>query len=122
MKMMVRKEVFELLKIPLELVHLRNQACKVSEKEEEGELFFAATLTGENHTACGSVIQVRIHSSKGRRGADTMRWGSKGQPQGLLLLYLGAEKFSFPLKVFPEDARKFFCLCQTPAGSIVCLI
>ncbi|NXQ53477.1 UROM protein, partial [Anthoscopus minutus] len=57
MKMMVRKEVFELLKIPLELVHLKNQACKVSEKEEEGELFFAATLTGENHTACGSVIQ-----------------------------------------------------------------
>ncbi|OWK61732.1 Pancreatic secretory granule membrane major glycoprotein GP2 [Lonchura striata] len=59
MKMMVRKEVFELLKIPLELVHLKNQACKVSEKEEEGELFFAATLTGENHTACGSVIQLR---------------------------------------------------------------
>ncbi|XP_064243216.1 uromodulin-like [Passer domesticus] len=57
MKMMVRKEVFELLKIPLELVHLKNQACKVSEKEEEGELFFGATLTGENHTACGSVIQ-----------------------------------------------------------------
>ncbi|XP_063024401.1 zona pellucida sperm-binding protein 1-like [Melospiza melodia melodia] len=57
MKMMVRKEVFELLKIPLELVHLKNQACKVSEKEEEGELFFAAVLTGENHTACGSVIQ-----------------------------------------------------------------
>uniref|UniRef100_A0A8D2N0E3 Uncharacterized protein n=1 Tax=Zonotrichia albicollis TaxID=44394 RepID=A0A8D2N0E3_ZONAL len=57
MKMMVRKEVFEHLKIPLELVHLKNQACKVSEKEEEGELFFAAVLTGENHTACGSVIQ-----------------------------------------------------------------
>lgn len=60
MKMMVRKEVFELLKIPLELVHLKNQACKVSEREEEGERFFAATLTGENHTACGSIIQVRI--------------------------------------------------------------
>ncbi|KAM6324919.1 uromodulin-like [Podargus strigoides] len=57
MKMMVRKEVFELLKIPRELVHLKNQACKVSEREEEGELFFAATLTSENHTACGSVIQ-----------------------------------------------------------------
>ncbi|KFW81187.1 Pancreatic secretory granule membrane major glycoprotein GP2, partial [Manacus vitellinus] len=57
MKMMVRKEVFELLKIPRELVHLKNQACKVSEKEEEGELFFSATLTGENHTACGSIIQ-----------------------------------------------------------------
>ncbi|KAM9269022.1 uromodulin-like [Cariama cristata] len=57
MKMMVRKEVFELLKIPWELVHLKNQACKVSETEEEGELFFAATLTGENHTACGSIIQ-----------------------------------------------------------------
>uniref|UniRef100_A0A8D0F403 GP2 protein n=1 Tax=Strix occidentalis caurina TaxID=311401 RepID=A0A8D0F403_STROC len=57
MKMMVRKEVFELLKIPQELVHLKNQACKVSEREEEGELFFAATLTGENHTACGSIIQ-----------------------------------------------------------------
>ncbi|NXD79113.1 TECTA protein, partial [Halcyon senegalensis] len=57
MKMMVRKEVFELLKIPRELVHLKNQACKVSERVEEGELFFAATLTGENHTACGSVIQ-----------------------------------------------------------------
>ncbi|NWU69947.1 GP2 protein, partial [Pterocles burchelli] len=57
MKMMVRKEVFELLKIPRELVRLRNRACKVSEREEEGELFFAAILTGENHTACGSVIQ-----------------------------------------------------------------
>ncbi|NWW85084.1 GP2 protein, partial [Rhynochetos jubatus] len=57
MKMMVRKEVFELLKIPRELVHLKNQACKVSEREEEGELFLAATLTGENHTACGSIIQ-----------------------------------------------------------------
>ncbi|KAM9289545.1 uromodulin-like [Morus bassanus] len=57
MKMMVRKEVFELLKIPQELVHLKNQACKVSEREEEGELFFAAILTGENHTACGSIIQ-----------------------------------------------------------------
>ncbi|NXP52717.1 UROM protein, partial [Heliornis fulica] len=57
MKMMVRKEVFELLKIPQELVHLKNQACKVSEREDEGELFFAAILTGENHTACGSVIQ-----------------------------------------------------------------
>ncbi|KGL79155.1 Uromodulin, partial [Tinamus guttatus] len=57
MKMMVRKEVFELLKIPQEHVHLKNQACKISEREEEGELFFAAILTGENHTACGSVIQ-----------------------------------------------------------------
>ncbi|NXL66438.1 UROM protein, partial [Chordeiles acutipennis] len=57
MKMMVRKEVFELLKIPQSLVHLKNQACKVSEREEEGELFFAAILTGENHTACGSIIQ-----------------------------------------------------------------
>ncbi|NXC25680.1 GP2 protein, partial [Campylorhamphus procurvoides] len=57
MKMMVRKEAFELLKIPRELVHLKNQACKVSVKEEEGELFFSATLTGENHTACGSIIQ-----------------------------------------------------------------
>ncbi|NXH13048.1 UROM protein, partial [Bucco capensis] len=57
MKMMVRKEVFELLKIPREFVHLKKQACKVSEREEEGEMFFAATLTGENHTACGSIIQ-----------------------------------------------------------------
>ncbi|KFZ57598.1 Uromodulin, partial [Antrostomus carolinensis] len=57
MKMMVRKEVFELLKIPQKLVHLKNQTCKVSEREEEGELFFAAILTGENHTACGSIIQ-----------------------------------------------------------------
>lgn len=122
MKMMVRKEVFELLKIPLELVHLKNQACKVSEKEEEGELFFAAILTGENHTACGSVIQVRIHSSKARRGADMGRWDSKGQPQRLLLLHLGAEKFSFPLKVFPEDVRKVFCLHQTLAGSTFCAI
>ncbi|KFP90893.1 Uromodulin, partial [Apaloderma vittatum] len=57
MKMMVRKEVFELLKIPRELVHLKNQACKVSEREEEGKVFFAAILTGENHTACGSIIE-----------------------------------------------------------------
>ncbi|NXJ82647.1 GP2 protein, partial [Trogon melanurus] len=57
MKMMVRKEVFELLKIPREVVHLKNQACKVSEREEEGKVFFAAILTGENHTVCGSIIQ-----------------------------------------------------------------
>ncbi|NXP81151.1 UROM protein, partial [Ramphastos sulfuratus] len=57
MKMMVRKEVFELLRIPQELVHLKNKECKVSESREEGELFWAATLTRENYTACGSVIQ-----------------------------------------------------------------
>nr|XP_023966811.1 uromodulin-like isoform X2 [Chrysemys picta bellii] len=64
MKMMVRKEVFEVLKIPLARVHLKNSACKVSEKEEDGAIFFAATLTGENHTLCGSVIQQnRSHVS-----------------------------------------------------------
>ncbi|KFQ33386.1 Pancreatic secretory granule membrane major glycoprotein GP2, partial [Mesitornis unicolor] len=82
MKMMVRKEVFELLKIPRELVHLKNQACKVSEREEEGELFFAATLTGENHTACGSIIQQNsshisysnvIESEREARGAVISR-------------------------------------------------
>ncbi|NXT76106.1 GP2 protein, partial [Zapornia atra] len=82
MKMMVRKEVFELLKIPQELVHLKNQACKVSEREEEGELFFAAILTGENHTACGSVIQKNsshvsysnaIGSERGAAGAVISR-------------------------------------------------
>ncbi|XP_064016633.1 uromodulin-like [Pogoniulus pusillus] len=57
MKMMVRKEVFEVLRIPQELVHLKNKACKVSERWEEGELFWAATLTRDNYTACGSVIQ-----------------------------------------------------------------
>ncbi|XP_068024505.1 uromodulin-like [Melanerpes formicivorus] len=57
MKMMVRKEVFEHLRIPLELVHLRNRACRVSESREEGQLFWAATLTRENYTACGSLIQ-----------------------------------------------------------------
>ncbi|NWW48910.1 UROM protein, partial [Pedionomus torquatus] len=57
MKMMVRKEVFELLKIPMELIHLKNQECKVSEMEEEEEIFFAAILTSENHTACGTMIQ-----------------------------------------------------------------
>ncbi|XP_019391046.1 PREDICTED: uromodulin-like isoform X1 [Crocodylus porosus] len=57
MKMMVRKEAFSLLRIPLALVHLKNSTCKVSEKEEGGATFFAATLTGKNHTVCGSVIQ-----------------------------------------------------------------
>lgn len=59
MKMMVRKEVFEALKIPLTHVHLKNSACKVAEMEEDRAIFFAATLTSENHTLCGSVIQVR---------------------------------------------------------------
>uniref|UniRef100_A0A452IK92 ZP domain-containing protein n=1 Tax=Gopherus agassizii TaxID=38772 RepID=A0A452IK92_9SAUR len=64
MKMMVRKEVFEVLKIPLARVHLKNGACKVSEKTEDGAIFFAAILTGENHTLCGSVIQQnRTHVS-----------------------------------------------------------
>ncbi|KYO27473.1 uromodulin isoform X2 [Alligator mississippiensis] len=57
MKMMVRKEAFSLLRIPLALVHLKNSTCKVSEKEEGGATFFAATLTGKNHTVCGSVIR-----------------------------------------------------------------
>uniref|UniRef100_A0A670YFX3 ZP domain-containing protein n=1 Tax=Pseudonaja textilis TaxID=8673 RepID=A0A670YFX3_PSETE len=58
MKMLVRKEVFETLKVPLRSVHLRNSSCAVSEQDEEGESFFGAKLTGENHTACGSVIKV----------------------------------------------------------------
>ncbi|KAJ7312131.1 hypothetical protein JRQ81_006474 [Phrynocephalus forsythii] len=58
MKMMVRKEVFELLKIPLVLVHLRNQSCKASEGHEEGESYWGAKLTSVNHTACGSDIRV----------------------------------------------------------------
>lgn len=112
MKMMVRKEVFEHLKIPQELVHLKNRACKVSEREEEGELFFAAILTGENHTACGSVIQVRIQqglsalSSEAMRGADMLSGDSKGKPQRLFLLYLGVVKFSFPLEGFPGSCQK----------------
>ncbi|XP_062997542.1 uromodulin-like [Elgaria multicarinata webbii] len=58
MKMMVRKEVFEMLKIPLALVHLKNSSCKVSEQYDEGAGFWGAKLTGENHTTCGSVIKV----------------------------------------------------------------
>ncbi|XP_054856221.1 uromodulin-like [Eublepharis macularius] len=58
MRMMVRKEVFEMVKIPLALVHLKNSNCKVSELEEGGAVFFGAKLTKENHTACGSQIQV----------------------------------------------------------------
>ncbi|KAM6380947.1 uromodulin-like [Pluvialis apricaria] len=78
MKMMVRKEVFELLKIPQELVHLKNQACRVSEREEEGELFFVATLTGENHTACGSIIQQNgshVSYSNVIESEREARWG-----------------------------------------------
>ncbi|KAM3828830.1 uromodulin-like [Vipera latastei] len=58
MKMLVRKEVFETLKVPLRSVHLRNRSCAISEQDEDGESFFGATLTGENHTACGSEIKV----------------------------------------------------------------
>ncbi|XP_075796556.1 uromodulin-like [Pelodiscus sinensis] len=64
MKMMVRQEVFDQLKIPLARVHLKNRACKVSEKEEDGAVFFAATLMDVNYTRCGSVIQRnRTHVS-----------------------------------------------------------
>ncbi|XP_061863814.1 uromodulin-like [Colius striatus] len=80
MKMMVRKEVFELLKIPLELVHLKNQACKVSEREEEGELFFAATLTGENHTACGSIIQQNSSHVSYSNALES----EQGAPRGII--------------------------------------
>uniref|UniRef100_A0ABM5EUT1 Uromodulin-like isoform X1 n=1 Tax=Pogona vitticeps TaxID=103695 RepID=A0ABM5EUT1_9SAUR len=58
MKMMVRKEAFELLKIPLALVHLKNRSCKASEAYEEGEGYWGAKLTSLNHTACGSDIKV----------------------------------------------------------------
>ncbi|XP_034281296.1 uromodulin-like [Pantherophis guttatus] len=58
MKMLVRKEVFETLKVPLRSVHLMNGSCVVSEQDEDGESFFGAMLTGENHTACGSEIKV----------------------------------------------------------------
>ncbi|XP_066494028.1 uromodulin-like [Tiliqua scincoides] len=58
MTMMVRKEVFNMLKIPLALVHLKNHDCKVSEQAADGETFWGAKLTGENHTTCGSVIKV----------------------------------------------------------------
>ncbi|XP_058010751.1 uromodulin-like [Ahaetulla prasina] len=57
MKMLVRKEVFETLKVPLRSVHLMNSSCIVSEQDEDGESFFGAKLTGENHTACGSEIK-----------------------------------------------------------------
>ncbi|XP_044289853.1 uromodulin-like [Varanus komodoensis] len=58
MNMMVRKEVFDALKIPLASVHLKSRACKVSEQQADGASFWGAKLTGENHTACGSVIKV----------------------------------------------------------------
>ncbi|XP_053127441.1 uromodulin-like isoform X2 [Hemicordylus capensis] len=58
MEMMVRKEVFEMFKIPLALVHLKNSNCKVSEQQADGASFWGAKLTGDNHTTCGSVIKV----------------------------------------------------------------
>ncbi|XP_070616807.1 pancreatic secretory granule membrane major glycoprotein GP2-like isoform X2 [Erythrolamprus reginae] len=58
MEMLVKKEVLETLKVPLKLVHLKNRSCAVSEHDVDGESFFGARLTGENHTACGSAIEV----------------------------------------------------------------
>ncbi|XP_060109739.1 pancreatic secretory granule membrane major glycoprotein GP2-like [Heteronotia binoei] len=58
MRMMVRKEVFKMFNIPMALVHLKNSNCKVSEQDEGGAAFFGAKLTKENHTECGSLIQV----------------------------------------------------------------
>uniref|UniRef100_A0ACB8EA13 Uncharacterized protein n=1 Tax=Sphaerodactylus townsendi TaxID=933632 RepID=A0ACB8EA13_9SAUR len=58
MMMMVRKEVFEMFNIPLAWIHLKNVNCKVSEQNRSGAAFFGAKLTKENHTACGSLIQV----------------------------------------------------------------
>lgn len=95
MKMMVRREVFELLKIPQKLVHLKNQACKVSEREEEGELFFAAILTGENHTACGSIIQVRIQQSRER--GRCAEWGQQGEAPEAFPFISGCCKVLIPL-------------------------
>lgn len=59
MTMMVRKEVFDMLKIPLECVHLKTRTCNVSEHIADGERFWGAKLMGVNHTICGSVIKVR---------------------------------------------------------------
>ncbi|XP_062817608.1 uromodulin [Anolis carolinensis] len=58
MRMMVRKEAFEMLRIPLALVHLKETTCKVSEQQEDGASFWGATLTVENHTQCGSDVKV----------------------------------------------------------------
>ncbi|XP_042294611.1 uromodulin-like [Sceloporus undulatus] len=58
MKMLVRKEVFEMLKIPMALVHLKRNTCKVFEQDEDGASFWGAVLTGQNHTSCGSDIKV----------------------------------------------------------------
>ncbi|XP_060644221.2 uromodulin-like [Anolis sagrei] len=58
MRMMVRKEAFEMLRIPLALVHLKMNTCKVFEQQEDGASFWGATLTVENHTNCGSDVKV----------------------------------------------------------------
>ncbi|XP_061449717.1 uromodulin-like isoform X2 [Rhineura floridana] len=58
MSMLVRKEVFEMLRIPLASLHLNGRACQVSEQLVDGMNYFGARLTGENHTTCGSEIKV----------------------------------------------------------------
>lgn len=60
MTMMVRKEAFEMLKVPLVSIHLKNRNCKVLEMYEDGVVFLGAKLTSENHTTCGSQIKVRF--------------------------------------------------------------
>lgn len=62
MMMMVRKEVFDMFNIPLASVHLKNSDCKVSEHLAGGAAYLGAKLTKENHTTCGSLIQVRFCS------------------------------------------------------------
>lgn len=58
MRMLVRKEAFEMLKIPLASLHLSSRTCLVSEQWQDGVSYFGAKLTGENHTTCGSTTNV----------------------------------------------------------------
>ncbi|KAK2545787.1 pancreatic secretory granule membrane major glycoprotein GP2-like protein [Columba livia] len=62
MEMMVRKEVFELLKIPRELVHLKNQACK-----QNGSHVSYSNVIESEQEARGGVIsrrfQLEVHFS-----------------------------------------------------------
>ncbi|XP_077787953.1 uromodulin-like isoform X1 [Podarcis muralis] len=58
MRMLVRKEAFEMLKIPLASLHLSSRTCLVSEQWQDGVSYFGAKLTGENHTTCGSTTNI----------------------------------------------------------------
>ncbi|KAH0619467.1 hypothetical protein JD844_000115 [Phrynosoma platyrhinos] len=111
MKMLVRKEVFEMLKIPMALVHLKKNTCKVFEQDEDGDRFWGAVLTGLNHTSCGSDVKFAVKEgdftvTMALYDSDTYQQAYRQQP----LILLITDILYVLLQIEGQDQVKYFFL------------